>query len=159
MSKKQIFSNAGFSMQLKAGSGTPYTRQSRPTPEAAAIGWQSNGQRAVEGQVNGARLPWTFNIDFKIDKDFEVKVGDKKSLSFNVYFQMQNALDLRNITQVYRVTGNAREDGFINSADGQLASSQSVDSQAYIDQYNIKLQNPNFYTIPRRSRIGVSVNF
>ena len=159
VSKKQIFSNTGLSMQLKAGSGTPYTRQSRPTPEAAAIGWQSNGQRAVEGEVNGARLPWTFSVDFKIDKDFEIKVGDKKSLSLNVYFQMQNALDIRNVTQVYRVTGNAKDDGFINSADGILASSTSVDQQAYKDQYSIKLQNPNYYTIPRRSRIGISVNF
>ena len=58
-----------------------------------------------------------------------------------------------------RESGNANDDGYINTQDGQLATSTATDPQAFKDQYYMKLQNPNNYTIPRRSRIGVSVNF
>jgi hypothetical protein len=140
-------------------SGTPYTRQSRATREGAAIGWQDNGQRAVQGSVNGARNPWQFRIDLKIDKDFPVKISDKKKANINVYLQVQNLLDTRNVTNVYRATGNATDDGFIQSPDGQQLSGSQVDSQAFIDQYYIKLQNPDNYSQPRRTRIGVRFDF
>ena len=72
---------------------------------------------------------------------------------------MQNMFNKKNVAQVYRATGNAGDDGFINTPDGQLLVNQANDAQAFTDQYYLKLQNPDYYTIPRRSRIGVNVNF
>ena len=63
------------------------------------------------------------------------------------------------MVSVYRATGNANDDGFLQSVDGQLLSSQQEDSQAFIDQYNIRLQNPDFYSLPRRARLGVRLDF
>lgn len=156
---KPILESFGVNAVFKANSGTPYTRQSRATQEGAAIGWQSNGQRAVQGTVNGARNPWQFRIDLKIDKDIAIKISDKKKANINVYLQIQNVLDTRNIVNVYRATGNATDDGFIKSPDGQQLSATQTDSQAFIDQYYIKLQNPDNYSLPRRSRIGVRFDF
>ncbi len=156
---KPIFANAGANIVVRANSGTPYTRQSRPTREAAAIGWQSNGQRTVEGLVNGARTPWQFRMDLKLDKDIEVKFSEKKSGTFNVYLQIQNFLDTRNVVGVYRATGNATDDGFLQSADGLQLSSAQTSQQAFIDQYNIRLLNPDNYSLPRRARLGVRFDF
>jgi hypothetical protein len=156
---KPILANAGANVVLKATSGTPYTRQKSPTQEAAAIGWQSNGQRAVEGAVNGARTPWQMRIDLKLDKDFNVKINDKKKLALNVYLQIQNVLNTQNIIAVYRATGNANDDGFLQSANGKQLSASQVDQQAFVDQYYIKMQNPNNYSLPRRSRLGIRLDF
>jgi hypothetical protein len=51
-----------------------YTRQARATREGAAIGWQDNGQRVVEGVINGARTPWQFRIDARIEKDINHQI-------------------------------------------------------------------------------------
>ncbi len=156
---KPILANFGANFVFKANSGTPYSRQSRPTQEGAAIGWQDNGQRAIEGVINGARTPWQFRVDMRIDKDFAIKMGEKKKTSINVYLQIQNIFDIRNVVGVYRATGNPDDDGFIYSPDGQQLSASQQDPQAFIDQYQIKIRNPDNYSLPRRARLGVSFQF
>jgi outer membrane receptor protein involved in Fe transport len=156
---KPVLKNTGVNFIFKANSGTPYTRQARPTREAAAIGWQDNGQRVVEGVINGARTPWQFRIDMRLEKDIALKFNEKKSGNLNVYFLVQNLLDTRNIINVYRATGNPDDDGFINSADGQQLSASQIDQQAFIDQYGIRVQNPDNFSLPRRARIGVRFDF
>jgi outer membrane receptor protein involved in Fe transport len=156
---KPVLKNTGVNFIFKANSGTPYTSQERPTREAAAIGWQDNGQRVVEGAINGARTPWQFRVDMRLEKDITLKVNEKKSGNLNVYLLIQNLLDTRNVVNVYRATGNADDDGFINSADGQQLSASQVDQQAFIDQYGIRVQNPDNFSLPRRARIGVRFDF
>jgi hypothetical protein len=155
---KQFLSNAGLNFTAKANSGTPYTRQARATQEANAIGWQDNGQRAVEGGVNQARTPWRFTIDARINKEFEIKAG-KKTIGAEVYLLVQNILDSRNVIAVYRATGNPDDDGYLASVEGQQATQSQVDPQAFYDQYNIKLLNPDNFSLPRRARLGVNFNF
>jgi outer membrane receptor protein involved in Fe transport len=156
---KPILKNTGVNFIFKANSGTPYTRQARPTREAAAIGWQDNGQRVVEGVINSARTPWQFRVDMRLEKDVAVKFNEKKSGNFNFYVLVTNLLDTRNVINVYRATGNPDDDGFINSADGQQLTASQVDQQAFIDQYGIRVLNPDNYSLPRRARIGVRFDF
>lgn len=156
---KAIFASAGANLVFKANSGSPYTRQSRPTREAAAIGWQDNGQRSVEGVINSARTPWQFRVDLRLDKDVNIKFNEKKSATLNVYLQVQNLFDIRNVVKVYRATGNADDDGFLYSPDGVQLSASQADSQAFIDQYMIRLQDPDNYSLPRRARLGVRFDF
>jgi len=155
---KQVFSNAGINFTSKLNSGTPYTRQSRATPESDAIGWQDNGQRAVEGGVNQGRNPWRFTLDTRINKEFVIKAG-KKGIDAEVYILVQNLLDTRNVIAVYRATGNPDDDGFLASADGLNRINTADDPQAYVDQYKIKMLNPDNFSLPRRARIGVNFNF
>jgi hypothetical protein len=156
---KPFLQNTGANLVFRTNSGTPYTRQARATREGAAIGWQDNGQRVVEGVINGARTPWQFRIDARIEKDFNLKLSEKKKATLNVYLWVQNVLNTQNVTGVYRATGNAQDDGFINSPDGQQLASAQTDPQAFIDQYNIRIQNPDNYSLPRRTRLGLRFDF
>jgi outer membrane receptor protein involved in Fe transport len=158
----QFLSNTGLNVVFRAGSGTPYSRQSDVTTEANNLGLQQVGSGFLDGSINGARLPWQFRIDLKLDKDFELNFGkddNKKKAYLNVYIQVQNLLDADNIISVYRYTGNPDDDGYLASAVGQQAVAQQTDPNAFEDQYNIKVNNPNNYSLPRRARLGIKIDF
>ena len=161
---EQIFANAGLNLVFRAGSGTPYTRQSNITPTADFTS-AANGRSVLSGSVNGSRLPWTVRIDAKVDKSFNVKIGKKKDgegrkpLQMNVYLQVLNVLDKQNITSVYRSTGNPDDDGYLSSPDGVKDTNGRTNPQSYYDLYQIAVNNPNNYSLPRRIRLGLQVNF
>ncbi|MFN8143854.1 MAG: TonB-dependent receptor [Bacteroidia bacterium] len=161
---KQVFANAGANIVLRAGSGTPYTRKGNITPEADFT-TAANGRSTINGTLNGSRLPWQFKIDAKVDKDFEIKLGKKqdgtqrRSVYANVYVQVLNVLDAKNIIGVYRATGSPSDDGYLASAGAQTSIASQVDPQAYIDLYTIAENNPTNYSLPRRIRLGVQLNF
>lgn len=161
---KQIFANAGLNLVFRAGSGTPYTRQSNITPIADFTS-AANGRSQVEGSINGSRLPWQFRMDAKVDKSFDIKMGKKKDgesrkpLSMNVYLQILNVLDARNIVSVYRATGNPNDDGYLSTPDGIAHANGQASPQAYVDLYQIAINSPSNYSLPRRVRLGVQVNF
>lgn len=159
----QILSNTGINFIFKVNSGTPYTRQSDVITEAASLGVQQVSSGIVKGTVNGARLPWQYKVDVKLDKDFEIKFGgdaDKKKSAFvNVYIQVQNLFNTKNIISVYRYTGNPDDDGYLASSLGQQDVARQNDPLSYTDLYNIKVNNPENYSIPRRIRLGVKLDF
>ncbi len=160
----RILENMGGNIVFLAESGLPYTKQSNPT-QAAAFGI---AQRAVlKGSINGSNLPWSYRMDVRIDKSFELMFGGKgegesdkkKAAVLNVYLQVLNALNTKNIQNVYAYTGNPTDDGFLTSAEAQNTITSQVNPTAFIDMYRVKLNNPNFYSIPRRIRLGVQLDF
>ena len=161
---KQIFANAGLNIVLRAGSGTPYTRKANITPTADFTS-TANSRSVIAGTLNGSRYPWQFRIDAKIDKDFEINVGKSKDgeghkkVIANVYLQVLNVLDTRNISTVYAATGSPSDDGYISSPGAQTSIASQVSPQAYIDQYRIAVNNPSNYSLPRRIHLGVMFNF
>ncbi|MBK9543451.1 MAG: carboxypeptidase-like regulatory domain-containing protein [Bacteroidetes bacterium] len=161
---KQVFANAGVNFVVRAGSGTPYTRKGNITPEADFT-TAANGRSTINGSLNGSRYPWQFKIDAKVDKDFEIKLGKKKDgegrrpVFCNVYLQVLNLLDAQNVISVYRATGSPDDDGYLASAGAQPSINQQVSPQAYIDLYTIAENNPGNYSLPRRIRLGVQLNF
>ncbi len=152
----KVFENAGVNFTLAAGSGTPYSRQSNITQEAAD---GINDRSTLEGSLNGSRLPWQFRINMKVNKEFEIKWNDKKSSLFNVYVQIQNLLDAQNIIAVYRATGNPEDDGYLTSAAAQNAIDAKNDPDAFRYLYSLAVNNPNNYSLPRMFRAGVSLEF
>ncbi|NNF02181.1 MAG: hypothetical protein HKN22_05815, partial [Bacteroidia bacterium] len=160
----QVFSNTGLNLVFRAGSGTPYSSQSNITNENANIGLQTQGLSRLAGAVNGSRLPWQFRVDARIDKDFDLKLGNKekgsqRNVSLNIYILVQNLLDAQNIVTVYRATGNADDDGFLASAEGQQFASAQIDPQSFVDMYRIKMNRPDYFALPRRARLGAILNF
>ncbi|REK47496.1 MAG: TonB-dependent receptor, partial [Bacteroidetes bacterium] len=161
---KQVFANAGANIVFRAGSGTPYTRKSNVTPEADFT-TAANSRSVISGSLNGSRLPWSFKIDAKFDKNFEIKFGKtaegqaKRSVFANVYFQILNVLNTQNVEVVYRATGNPDDDGYLASPAAQASIANQVSPQAYIDMYEIAVNNPGNYNLPRRMRFGVQLNF
>ncbi len=149
------FENAGFNINLFGGSGTPYTKSSR----VYAI---TSPQRQIQGSINGARLPWQFRIDMRVDKDFNLKVnqeGQARNMYLNVYLRVNNVLDSRNIMSVYSATGNPNDDGFLAAAEYQSQIASQLDEQSFRDLYSIRIDSPFNYAAPRLIRLGVSLNF
>jgi hypothetical protein len=150
-----FLANTGLNVILRAGSGTPYTRQATPTA-GALFGVVQNA--SLLGSVNGSRLPWSFKIDAKLDKDFKVGNPDQ-SYYFNIYLLVQNVLNTANILGVYRFTGNPGDDGYLESAIGQQVLSAQPNPESFETLYNIKINNPDNYSLPRRIHVGLQFNF
>ena len=152
----KVFQNAGANITLAAGSGTPYSKQSNITQEAAE---GINDRSTLEGSLNGSRLPWQFRINMKVNKEFEIKWNEKKSSHFNVYLQVQNLMDAKNIISVYRATGNPEDDGYLTSAAAQNAIDAKNDPDAFRYLYSLAVNNPTHYSLPRMFRAGISLQF
>ncbi|MCB0636461.1 MAG: TonB-dependent receptor, partial [Lewinella sp.] len=146
-----IFANAGLNLQAVAVSGRPYTARELATSEFSGAG--------TIGAINGARKPWTYTLNLRVDKNF--KIGD--GIGLNIYCRISNLLDRRNVLNVYSVTGSAEDDGFLRSSFGQdkvagiEASPRSLDS--YLASYQWLLLNPDFFSLPRRIFVGAIMDF
>ncbi|MCI5080739.1 MAG: carboxypeptidase regulatory-like domain-containing protein [Saprospiraceae bacterium] len=147
---KDIFSNAGVNLQAIAVSGRPYTENVVP---------EELGGSQIIGAINGARRPWTFTVNLRVDKSFTI--GNK--LNFNVYARISNLLDRRNIINVYPVTGSPTDDGFLQSPIGQdqIATIPTTGRQleSYLASYQWALLNPNNFSLPRRIYVGAIFDF
>lgn len=153
----QVLQNVGANLIFRIGSGTPYTRDVAATP----IG----GRSQINGSVNGSNKPWQFRTDLRVDKNIELtwgkKDGDsKKTANLNIYLQVLNLLNTKNILNVYNYTGNPDDDGYLNSSQGQVNINKDPTTvTSFTDQYNIFINNPNNYARPRTIRIGVLLDF
>ncbi|MEE2953632.1 MAG: TonB-dependent receptor [Bacteroidota bacterium] len=148
---KKILQDAGMNIVITAGSGTPYSRQSNITAEALS---GINDRKILDGSLNGSRLPWSFRMSAKVDKDF--KINDKSTLNF--YIQVNNLLDAQNIISVYRKTGNPEDDGYL----ALVAATESDpydNKESFMYLYGLDVNNPGNYSRPRMWRAGVSMNF
>lgn len=159
---KQILSDFGVNLIIRARSGEPYTQQSNATPEALL---SVPTRPILKGQLNGSRLPWNFKVDLKISKGFSFNTKKKESgavgrpLYLNVNIWIQNLLDTRNIINVYPYTGNPDDDGYLTSAIGQQDIGNQINPQSYIDLYRAWINNPDNYSLPRFIRLGLSFTF
>jgi len=152
--EKDIFADAGINIQTIAVSGRPYT--------ATLVPDQFGGSGTV-GDLNGARLPWNFTVNVRVDKNFTLfEPANRPAVGLNVYLRVQNLLDRRNLLGVYSATGSAYDDGYLNSVNGQSLL-EDIERQGlsefYIPSYNWRLLNPGFFTLPRRIYLGAILQF
>jgi len=154
----QVLKNAGFNITMQGGSGTPYTRSSK------IYALTTTNADIIKGSLNGSRLPWSFRMDARLDKDFTISTGkdskgNKKDYFLNLYLQVLNVLNSKNIMGVYAATGNPDDDGYLAAAEYQSQIYSQLDPASYIDMYNIRVNNPYNYSSPRQIRIGIGINF
>ncbi len=159
---KKILSDFGVNLQSFIVSGRPYTREIRALPF---------GGSGFFGSINGARQPWTFSIDMRIDKSFQIPTGrPQKPLFANVSFRVLNLLNSKNIRNVYSVSGSPYDSGFLLSSDG-ISTLENVNSTgevvveegrnelAYRDAYSWLVASPNNFYLPRRMYLGLRFDF
>lgn len=159
--------DAGVYLIMSGRSGTPYSRQMNVTQDVAFGVAQ---RTSLLGEPNSARLPWQFKMDLTVDKNFafqskknQENAGGRSGITMlNIYVTIQNLLNAKNVLSVYRYTGTAEDDAFLSSAAGiktieNLATQQQ--QQAYIDQYSVKVSNPDRFAQPRIVRLGLRLNF
>ncbi|MBX7151375.1 TonB-dependent receptor [bacterium] len=141
---QKVLENAGINFLVNAGSGLPFT----PT-EVVPVQVFGVPQGKVVGRRNSQRQPWTFRIDMKADKT--VYFGS--NMSMNVYVQVLNLLDRKNILTVYTATGLADDNGFLDSPGGQNLN------QRQLLEYQVNFRDGLSYDTPRQARLGVIFNF
>ncbi|MEN9334275.1 MAG: hypothetical protein RLY35_1455 [Bacteroidota bacterium] len=154
---KPIFENTGVNFIANLGSGTPYTPQVIATPITGEV------SPTTEGSINGARLPWQFNVDMNIDRNFNVEMkgkdGKKKAANLNVYLWVNNVLNTMNIAGVYRFTGTPDDDGFLAAAQYQSQIESQNSPASFRNYYSMYVNNPYNLGSPRQIRLGLRFDF
>lgn len=154
---RQLLEGVGANLLIAAGSGTPYSQQTEATEQAK---YGIPIRTTLEGSVNGARKPWTFRADLRVNKDIKIQMSEDRDLKMDVYMLVENLFNMANVMSVYRYTGNPDDDGYLSSSTGEDdALENTLDPAAFYDQYSIKVNNPNNYTRPRLIKLGMKVNF
>lgn len=158
--KKPIdwLSNTGFSLTINGGSGVPYTASRNVNSPL------SSTSNLLKGTINGSRKPWQFRLDLRVDKDIYFNMGkaekeNVRQVYMNVYLQVLNVLDTKNVISVYPYTGDPDDDGYLSAAEWQREINTQLDPQSFRDLYNIYVDQPNNYSTPRQIRLGLIFNF
>jgi hypothetical protein len=154
----QILEDVGFNFTFLLNSGSPYTRWSAPVPI------NGNGRSNIAGQINGSSKPWNFRTNFRLDKNIPLTWGkeesdNKKTANLNIYLQILNLFNTKNVVNVYNFTGSADDDGYLSSAQAQSALAITNSAAAFRDMYSIRMNAPGNYSLPRQVRIGVLFEF
>lgn len=154
----QWLANTGVSLTMNGGSGTPYNASSNVNSPLTST------SNILKGSYYGSRLPWAFRFDLRLDKDFDLKLGKKDSENrrdayLNVYLQVLNLLDAKNIIAVYAATGNPDDDGYLTAPEWQREIQTQTDADAYYELYSLYVDYAGHYAAPRQIRLGVIFNF
>ena len=155
----QLLANAGVAMTVTGGSGAPYTA-SRTVSSPL-----SGGNNLLEGTYFGSRMPASFKIDLRADKDFYFTLGGNKEgktgreAYVNVYVNITNLLNSKNILSVYNATGDPDDDGYLTSSKYQQEIRNQLDPEAFIQMYQIYVNRGSHYSTPRQIKVGASFNF
>ena len=123
-----------------------------------------NARSSIVGQINGSTKPWTFRTNLRIDKNIPLTWGseesdNKKNANLNVYLQVLNLFNTRNVLNVYNFTGAPDDDGYLTSTQAQAALDQANSAVAFSDMYRIRVNAPGNYSLPRQIRIGLLFEF
>ncbi len=154
----QILEDVGFNLTFLLGSGTPYTRWN------TAIPINGGGRSSIIGQINGSSKPWAFRTNLRLDKNIPLEWGkeesdSKKTANLNVYLQVLNLFNTKNIINVYNFTGAADDDGYLSSTQGAASLALANSAASFTDMYNTRMNAPGNYSLPRQIRIGVLFEF
>ena len=143
----KVLENFGVNFMAVAQSGRPYTKAF------------SNSQYTIVGGYRGARLPWGFYFNVVVDKGWPIQVG-KRQTYIKVDITVNNLFDIRNVLDVFPVTGNPEDNGYLTDPEMQQIINSYLDPQAYRDIYAITQKNGTWnYSSPRTIRVSVSYNF
>ena len=157
--------NTGFALLFSAASGTPYTRSSTPYSNIVA-----GTNATLAGSINGSNLPWQYQCDLRIDKTFMFNFNKNKTDEngkakaakigyINVYLDIQNLFNFKNIISVYDYTGNPDDDGYLSAAAYQQQINSQIYVPSYVWYYTMRVQNPYNYSRPFRASLGIQFGF
>jgi hypothetical protein len=137
-----LLSNTGINLLYQFGSGTAYTPS---LTESAIFG---RGWYAPTAAVNSAYKPWTSTLDLKIDRSLNIAGYDA-----SLYVIVLNVLDTDNVDEVFPGSGDAGNDGYLNTLGGKTWATGNPDA---VDFYNARLQDPRNWDAPRQVRVGLT---
>lgn len=118
------------------GSGLPYTTT------------DNQGNRL--GERNDSRLPPSYTVDMRLNKDFGMAGG---GALFTVFVEVDNLFDRRNVIDVYSQTGSPDDDNF-RTLGGLSLNQQELDRLDHLYDHD-----PQNYSPPRTIRTGIEYRF
>ena len=144
----KIFDNLNINIQFTAQSGRPYT----PT--------NKKGQPL---EVGSKRLPATHWTDLKINKNINIT----SRVTLNLFVDIRNLFDIKNVRNVYSYTGKPDDDGYKPIKDpNNYAQYARYGYKSWLDFYNddvrlwrMAVKSPWNYFNPRIIRFGATLYF
>jgi outer membrane receptor protein involved in Fe transport len=122
----------GLNMVFRFGSGFPYT------PDIKNPNWQAQpGEKSWE-RSNALRMPSSYNLDLRFNKDFTTF-----GMDYSFYLWVQNVTNARNVESVYSETGEP------DDADIDNGLGNGLDIE----------RNPTHWSAPRNIRVGLEISW
>lgn len=156
----------GISALITFNSGHPYTEGIG----GANLEGDARDRQPTE-PLNSSTTPWNYQVDLRVDKTFNLF----DVLAANIYIQVVNLFDTKNIENVFLRTGSPTDDGYLSdpAQGGQLIETYGPDYRNTYQAINIdyyeQYQNaatgaayttrPFFYGPPRQIRLGVRFEY
>ncbi len=154
-----ILQEFGVSLLLTFSSGHPYTLATDKSvgtsnPVTAAV-YDTRNRYALE-PLNSSITPSNFQIDMRIDKTIEFM----DNFSANIFIQVINLTNAKNVVDVYSNTGSAETDGFLTNPNLNGYKQVNTYGQIYSDTYkSIALGYNGLYGTPRQIRLGIRLEY
>jgi len=104
--------------------------------------------------VNSQNSPWVYRMDLRLDKRFNLPLGDA-ALTLSLY--VLNLFNTENIRDVWITTGLGDDTGYLGTEAGQTY----FNNLSATDQKNFLTREKDFfnYGIPRQIRLGAKIQF
>jgi outer membrane receptor protein involved in Fe transport len=138
--------NVGLNLLFTFGSGLPYTPR-RPPIVSAIFATGPSAVNRPGAPINSAHMPWTYNMDVRLDKRFEVG-----GIEFDAYLWVINLLNAKNVQAVFTTTGDAANDGWLATPEGRT---WAKDNPIAANFYLPRIQDPFRWGAPRQYRFGL----
>jgi hypothetical protein len=162
-----ILEGVGLNLLATFNSGHSYTKVKEPTELGQASQWNVGVEPLNDPRssfpvepINASKTPWVFNLDLNVTKTFFFG-----GLSAELYVNVLNLLDAKNVINVYPTTGTAQDDGWL----GSPAAVQYAANPAYVAFYKainsdnrwayMQATGNDLYGSPRQIRIGTRLVF
>jgi hypothetical protein len=163
-----LLANAGANLMFSFNSGHPFTRADgtagqRGPDEGGLLNEVDSRTRTPIEPIGSSTTPWNFNLDIKLEKGLTLG-----NVNMSAYVRIYNALNTRNVINVYNRTGNAYDDGFFTSPElsekilaansdtyAELYQVVNLDNRQHVIQ-DIGLDN---FSPPRQVNAGIIVEF
>jgi outer membrane receptor for ferrienterochelin and colicin len=142
------FENFGVNLLCSFNSGITYT----PTTIYNTTTWAATTAIQPTAGINSASGPWNYRIDLKIDRSFKISTVNAVLALYII-----NITNTKNVYNVWGGTGEASNDGFLTSPQGQVFASQYGPSGVAVYQFH--QNDPNDYGIPRQIRLGLRLEY
>ena len=160
-----IFEGLGFNALLTFNSGHPYTKIREPQNLGQASPWNIGIRPLIDTRtrnpiepINASSTPWIFNVDLNASKVFFLE-----GFTAELYLNVLNLFNSKQINNVFPNTGTANDDGWLRSP----LATQFVAIPQYADFYRaINLDNRfayigatgnDIYAAPREVRLGLKL--
>jgi hypothetical protein len=163
----KILEGSGLNLLLSFNSGHSYTKIREPYNLGQATVWNV-GVRALadvrgrnpEEPLNSSSTPWNFNVDLNLNKMFYFG-----KFNVDVYMNVLNVFDSKQVINVYPTTGTAEDDGWLRSP----LAAPFYQIPNYVEFYRAINSNNRWsymwatgndlYGPPRQIRFGVRFEF